>query len=179
MQWNDGADAGFSPAGVKTWLPIPPSYSTINVTSEQNEQDSMLHWYQQIIALKSRIRRFMMARRPCSTPATGTCSPGCANRTTERRSWSPAISAISRRPSASICQGREFTDECEDADENPRRDRPGFARIDSARGVRRVHRPGAVRITRSRDSRRVGGPGSSSPRGNAGSGAAAVTAPAM
>jgi alpha-glucosidase len=52
MQWNDGADAGFSPAGVKTWLPIPPSYSTINVTSEQNEQDSMLHWYQQIIALK-------------------------------------------------------------------------------------------------------------------------------
>ncbi len=53
MQWNDGPDAGFSPRGVKTWLPIPPSYSTINVAAEEHEPDSMLHWYQQIIALKA------------------------------------------------------------------------------------------------------------------------------
>ncbi len=52
MQWNDGPDAGFSPPGVKTWLPVPPSYATINVTAEEHEPDSMLHWYQQIIALK-------------------------------------------------------------------------------------------------------------------------------
>ncbi|MFY9748649.1 MAG: alpha-glucosidase [Acidobacteriaceae bacterium] len=52
MQWNDGPDAGFSPSGVKTWLPIPPSYTTINVNAEQSEQDSMLHWYQRIIELK-------------------------------------------------------------------------------------------------------------------------------
>jgi alpha-glucosidase len=52
MQWNDGPDAGFSPSGVKTWLPIPPSYTTINVTVEEQEPNSMLHWYQQIIALK-------------------------------------------------------------------------------------------------------------------------------
>lgn len=52
MQWNDGPNAGFSPSGVKTWLPIPPSYEQINVTAEEREPNSMLHWYQQIIALK-------------------------------------------------------------------------------------------------------------------------------
>ena len=52
MQWNDGPDAGFSPAGVKTWLPIPQDSKTINVAAEEHEPNSMLHWYQQIIALK-------------------------------------------------------------------------------------------------------------------------------
>jgi alpha-glucosidase len=52
MQWNDGSDAGFSPSGVKTWLPIPPTYKNINVAAEEHQPDSMLHWYQQIIALK-------------------------------------------------------------------------------------------------------------------------------
>jgi alpha-glucosidase len=52
MQWNDGPDAGFSPAGVKTWLPVPPGYSTANVAAEEHEPNSMLRWYEQIIALK-------------------------------------------------------------------------------------------------------------------------------
>jgi len=52
MQWNHGPDAGFSPSGVKTWLPIPPSYEQINVAAEEQGSDSMLHWYQQVIALK-------------------------------------------------------------------------------------------------------------------------------
>jgi alpha-glucosidase len=52
MQWNDGPDAGFSPRGVRTWLPIPPDYEQINVSSEEHQPDSMLHWYQQLIALK-------------------------------------------------------------------------------------------------------------------------------
>jgi alpha-glucosidase len=52
MQWNGSANAGFSPAGVRTWLPIPPSYATVNVAAEEHEPDSMLRWYQQLIALK-------------------------------------------------------------------------------------------------------------------------------
>ena len=52
MQWNDGPDAGFASAGVKTWLPIPPSYKTTNVAAEEHDSDSMLHWYEQLIALK-------------------------------------------------------------------------------------------------------------------------------
>jgi len=52
MQWNDAPNAGFSPAGVKTWLPIPSSYATFNVAAEEQQPNSMLHWYQQLIALK-------------------------------------------------------------------------------------------------------------------------------
>ena len=52
MQWNSSADAGFSSAGVKTWLPIPDSYKSVNVAAEERARDSMLHWYEQIIALK-------------------------------------------------------------------------------------------------------------------------------
>ncbi|MGC2635877.1 MAG: alpha-glucosidase [Acidobacteriaceae bacterium] len=51
MQWDALGDAGFSNAA-KTWLPIPPSYKTINVAAEEHDPNSMLHWYQQIIALK-------------------------------------------------------------------------------------------------------------------------------
>ncbi|MFP5228889.1 MAG: alpha-amylase family glycosyl hydrolase [Acidobacteriota bacterium] len=52
MQWNDGPNAGFAPPGVKTWLPIPPSYEQNNVAAEEHDPNSMLHWYQQIIQLK-------------------------------------------------------------------------------------------------------------------------------
>ncbi len=52
MQWNAGPDAGFSSAGVKTWLPIPESYKTVNVAAEERDPDSMLHWYRRLIALK-------------------------------------------------------------------------------------------------------------------------------
>ncbi len=52
MQWNAGPDAGFSSAGVNTWLPIPASYKTSNVAAEERDPESMLHWYRQLIALK-------------------------------------------------------------------------------------------------------------------------------
>jgi alpha-glucosidase len=51
MQWNASKDAGFSTAA-KTWLPIPSSYRTVNVATEEHERNSMLEWYEKIIALK-------------------------------------------------------------------------------------------------------------------------------
>jgi alpha-glucosidase len=51
MQWTPGVDAGFSTAK-KTWLPIPPSYKTINVQAESANPDSLLNWYKQLIALR-------------------------------------------------------------------------------------------------------------------------------
>lgn len=51
MQWTAGLDAGFSTAK-KTWLPIPPSYKTINVETELANPDSLLNWYKQLIALR-------------------------------------------------------------------------------------------------------------------------------
>ncbi len=51
MQWDTGRNAGFSSAA-KTWLPIPPSYKTVNVQVESREPGSLLNWYKQLIALR-------------------------------------------------------------------------------------------------------------------------------
>jgi alpha-glucosidase len=51
MQWTPGAQAGFS-TDPQTWLPIPPSYKTINVQSELADPNSRLEWYIRLIALR-------------------------------------------------------------------------------------------------------------------------------
>ena len=42
MQWDESANAGFSPAGVTPWLPIANDYQTCNVASEQHDSRSFL-----------------------------------------------------------------------------------------------------------------------------------------
>ncbi|MGO8718561.1 MAG: alpha-glucosidase C-terminal domain-containing protein [Acidobacteriaceae bacterium] len=51
MQWNTGKNAGFSTAA-KTWLPIPPSYKTVNVQVESGQPDSLLNWYKHLTQLR-------------------------------------------------------------------------------------------------------------------------------
>lgn len=50
MQWNDTANAGFSAA--KPWLPVPPSYKTHNVATEQKDPNSVLSFYRQLLTLR-------------------------------------------------------------------------------------------------------------------------------
>ena len=50
MQWNDSANAGFSPA--TPWLPVPDSYKTHNVASELKDPDSILNFYRHLLALR-------------------------------------------------------------------------------------------------------------------------------
>jgi alpha-glucosidase len=52
MQWTGAPNAGFSPPGVKTWLPIPTSSATINVAAEAGSPDSMLAWFRALGRLK-------------------------------------------------------------------------------------------------------------------------------
>lgn len=52
MQWSPVANAGFSKPGVKTWLPIPNTFITVNVEDEVRDPNSMLNWYKQMIALR-------------------------------------------------------------------------------------------------------------------------------
>lgn len=52
MQWDATANAGFCPEGVKPWLPVPPTYTTVNVKAEQPNPDSLLLWYESMIRLK-------------------------------------------------------------------------------------------------------------------------------
>jgi alpha-glucosidase len=51
MQWTPGPQAGFS-TNPHTWLPIPPSYKTINVAVESQDPASQLNWFKQLIALR-------------------------------------------------------------------------------------------------------------------------------
>ncbi len=50
MQWNDGANAGFSKA--KPWLPVPPSAKTHNVASEMKDANSVLGFYRELLSLR-------------------------------------------------------------------------------------------------------------------------------
>jgi alpha-glucosidase len=52
MQWNASANAGFTTAGAKPWLPVPPDASTINVKAEEGNPNSLLTWYRSLIHLK-------------------------------------------------------------------------------------------------------------------------------
>ncbi len=52
MQWDSSANAGFCPAGVKPWLPVPPDYITVNVQVQQPNPTSLLNWYESLIHLK-------------------------------------------------------------------------------------------------------------------------------
>ncbi len=46
------ANAGFTKAGVTPWLPVPPTYTTVNVKAEEGDPDSLFTWYQTLIRLK-------------------------------------------------------------------------------------------------------------------------------
>ena len=50
MQWNDSTNAGFSTT--TPWLPVPPTYKTHNVADEAKDPDSILQFYQQLLALR-------------------------------------------------------------------------------------------------------------------------------
>jgi alpha-glucosidase len=50
MQWNTGANAGFSQT--TPWLPVPASYRTHNVESELQDPDSILNFYRHVLALR-------------------------------------------------------------------------------------------------------------------------------
>jgi alpha-glucosidase len=52
MQWNAGPNAGFASAGVTPWLPVPPTYTAVNVKAEEGKPDSLFTWYQTLIRLK-------------------------------------------------------------------------------------------------------------------------------
>ena len=50
MQWDDSPNAGFTKG--TPWLPIPPSYKTHNVATEQKDPNSILVFYERLLALR-------------------------------------------------------------------------------------------------------------------------------
>jgi glycosidase len=53
MQWANNPNAGFSPADVKTWLPVNPNYADgINVKDQYNNPNSLLNYYKHLLRVR-------------------------------------------------------------------------------------------------------------------------------
>jgi alpha-glucosidase len=53
MQWANAPNAGFSPAGVETWLPVNPNYTRgINVSDQDSDPGAMLNFYKRLLRLR-------------------------------------------------------------------------------------------------------------------------------
>ena len=53
MQWSAGPNAGFSPAGVETWLPVHPNHAAgVSVAAQEGDPTSMLSYYKRLLALR-------------------------------------------------------------------------------------------------------------------------------
>jgi alpha-glucosidase len=53
MQWANEPNAGFSPPGVQTWLPVNPNYAQgVNVADQTDDPDSMLNFYRRLLHLR-------------------------------------------------------------------------------------------------------------------------------
>ena len=53
MQWSNQPNAGFSPSGVQTWLPVNPNYKNgINVRDQQHNPISLLNYYKQLLQVR-------------------------------------------------------------------------------------------------------------------------------
>ena len=50
MQWDSSLNAGFSQTA--PWLPVPPSFKTHNVRSEEKKKDSVLGFYRDLLKLR-------------------------------------------------------------------------------------------------------------------------------
>jgi alpha-glucosidase len=57
MQWDESANAGFSPAA--PWLPVPPTYKTHNVADESKDPNSVLEFYKSVLKLRHTSRALL------------------------------------------------------------------------------------------------------------------------
>jgi alpha-glucosidase len=53
MQWRNAVNAGFSPEGVRTWLPINPDFAHgVNVADQQADPASILNFYRRMLLMR-------------------------------------------------------------------------------------------------------------------------------
>jgi alpha-glucosidase len=53
MQWSDAPNAGFSPSGVDTWLPVNANHAQgVNVAQQLDDPDSLLNFYRRMLRMR-------------------------------------------------------------------------------------------------------------------------------
>lgn len=58
MQWDDSANAGFTTAQ-QPWIKVNPNYVNINAAQAQKDENSVLHYYKKLIALRKQDKAFV------------------------------------------------------------------------------------------------------------------------
>jgi alpha-glucosidase len=70
MQWSSAPNAGFSPPGIVTWLPVNPNHAAgINVAEQRDDPRSLLAFYRRLIELRR--RHEALVRGDCVVLDTG------------------------------------------------------------------------------------------------------------
>jgi glycosidase len=52
MQWDDGANAGFTPAGVTPWMRVHDDWKEHNVKKEKKDSSSLLEFWKKVLRLR-------------------------------------------------------------------------------------------------------------------------------
>jgi alpha-glucosidase len=53
IQWSNAPNAGFSPEGVKTWLPVHPNYTEgVNVADQLADPGSLINFYRKLLRVR-------------------------------------------------------------------------------------------------------------------------------
>ena len=105
MQWSSAPNAGFSPLGVDTWLPVHPDFKTRNVMGQQADPDSLLNWYKRLVGLR---KTYPALRAGAFLPVTdGTNFILSYLRQTEAETLLVALNFSSRRQQ--LVLGRELS----------------------------------------------------------------------
>jgi alpha-glucosidase len=90
MQWDaSNPQAGFS-SDAPTWLPVPPSYTTVNVAAESKDPSSLLSWYEQLI----RMRRELPALHDGGIAMLNPANPGVLSFIRTAPKGSPSIVVV-------------------------------------------------------------------------------------
>ena len=77
MQWDDSPNAGFSAAGVKTWLPLATNYQDVNVAREINDPRSFLSFFRQLIAVRKSSPALNIGSYHSVTPKSAVAQANC------------------------------------------------------------------------------------------------------
>ena len=66
FQWDDTANAGFTTG--TPWLQVNPNYTTINVQQQEDDPDSVLHYYRRMIQLRKETSALVYGDYRCLNP---------------------------------------------------------------------------------------------------------------
>ena len=74
MQWDGGVNSGFSPSGIKMWLPTNPNYAAgVNVAAQEGNPTSLLSFYRRLIHVRQATPALIAGSYQVLDPSNDSC----------------------------------------------------------------------------------------------------------